>query len=72
MSAGRYPRSSETRPLDGVPLCNGKVSYSTFTTAAKAARRTRSDHGGAGKLNAYHCSLCGRFHCGNNVLGRRP
>jgi hypothetical protein len=67
---GRYP-SLAARPLAGVPLCNGKVSYSTFTAAAKAARRTRDDHGGAGKLNAYHCVRCDRFHAGNNTLGRR-
>jgi hypothetical protein len=68
----RYPpRFSGGRPLDGVPLCRGKVSYSTWTAATKAAGRTRIDAGEGPALNAFHCRDCGRFHTGNNVLGKR-
>lgn len=68
----RYPHRFEgPRPLVDVPLCGGKVAYSTFTAARAAAGRTRADSGGEARIQPYLCRRCHRFHVGNTVAPRR-
>jgi hypothetical protein len=67
-----YPhRFDGPRPLIDVPLCGGKVAYSTFTAARAAAGRTRVDAGDEARLQPYLCRWCHRFHVCNTVAPKR-
>jgi hypothetical protein len=52
--------------LEGVERCNGKLSFSTWAAATKAARRVRATDGY--RMTPYLCRTCHRFHVGANVL----
>src|SRR5262249_53391512 len=54
-----------TAPVRG---CTGKVEFSTFAKAARAAQnlRRRSDDA---HVAAYHCNHCNRFHVGEDDTG---
>lgn len=49
--------------------CQGKVSFSTYARADKAAQGLRRNKGDV--VHAYRCGQCGGFHVGG-VPRRRP
>ena len=47
----------------------GKSSLPSFSTAAKARKRSTQKHGKA--MSAYHCALCGDWHLGQPSGAKR-
>lgn len=60
-------RSTAQREL---VFCRGKLRFSSFTKANKAARRTMRSKSRDGAYNAYHCRNCQGYHVGSDALGR--
>lgn len=56
-----------TAPVRG---CTGKVEFSTFAKAQRAARNLRRRQDDA-MVAAYHCQHCNRFHVGEDDTGGR-
>lgn len=51
---------------DGNPITKPKRRYVTIESAINASKLMNVKQDRLMKLNAYHCTECGGFHCGRN------